>query len=82
MIDYCLRLADEAAFDALLAAMFGEDAPGCAIDRIGTILPSAGGPALPGWHVNLRFMDQPDAARQALLAPFVVYPATPSRVWA
>jgi len=40
----------------------------------------AEGQTLTGWHVNLRILD--GSALPEELAPFVVTPATPYRVWA
>jgi hypothetical protein len=60
-----------------------------AIDTIGVIYQPIGDldaegnfltAALPGWHVNLRGVFTPDEL--AVLAPFVVTPENPVRVWA
>jgi hypothetical protein len=54
------------------------------IDTIGVIYKRTGGTdeepvmtALPGWHVNVRVVDEDGAA----LEPFQIYPVTPMRVW-
>ena len=47
-------------------------------DSAGNII--ADGQKLPGWHVNLRIVDGSPLPEE--LAPFVVTPETPYRVWA
>ena len=94
--DFCLRFADEAAsFSVALqldAVGETEDGPRLvrfshryALDVIGQIVlppadPGAEPETLPGWHVNLRVLDGSELPPE--LAPFVVYPANPARVWA
>ena len=96
MTDYCLRFPDEAtsfaAAQELGAVVETEDGPRLArfthryaIDVIGEIvLPPETEDSepivLPGWHVNLRIIDGSELPAE--LAPFVVTPATPYRVWA
>jgi len=96
MNDFCLRFPDEAtsfaAAQELGAVVETEDGPRLvafndrwAIGVIGEIvLPpetEGGEPTvLPGWHVNLRIVDGSELPAE--LAPFVVTPATPYRVWA
>ncbi|WMY75427.1 hypothetical protein RHD99_05565 [Buttiauxella selenatireducens] len=60
--------------------------PGICIDVIGTIYTTDDSEAEEpeykpeaGWHINLRIVDDIDTAE---LAPFIVTPATPARVWA
>lgn len=85
MTDFCLRFPDEAtAFAAaqeLGAVIQTEDGERLvsftdryAIGVIGEI------PGETGWHVNLRIVDGSPLPEE--LAPFVVTPATPYRVWA
>jgi len=96
MTDYCLKFPDEAtsfaAAQELGAVVETEDGPRLvafnerwAIGVIGEIvLPpetEGGQPTvLPGWHVNLRIIDGSPLPDE--LAPFVVTPTTPYRVWA
>jgi hypothetical protein len=96
MTDYCLRFPDEAtsfaAAQELGAVIETEDGPRLArfteryaIDVIGEIaLPpeTEGGEPTPltGWHVNLRIIDGSPLPEE--LAPFVVTPTNPYRVWA
>ena len=54
------------------------------IDTIGIIYKRTGGTddepvmtAIPGWHVNVRVVDEDATA----LEPFQIHPATPMRVW-
>ena len=85
MTDYCLRFPDEAtsfaAAQELGAVVETEDGPRLlrfndrwAIDVIGEI------PNQTGWHVNLRIVDGSPLPEE--LAPFVVTPTNPYRVWA
>ena len=86
--DLCLKFPDEAtAQDALYA----DEAPRfqASIDTIGVIYQPIGDmdaegnfltAALPGWHVNLRGSFTPE--QMGALAPFVVAPENPVRVWA
>lgn len=60
--------------------------PGICIDVIGVIYttdnPDAEEPEYspePGWHINLRIIDEIDTSE---LARFMVNPDTPARVWA
>ena len=96
MTDYCLRFPDEATafaaaqeLGAVTETEDGERLVGFtdryAIGVIGEIvLPPETEDSepivLPGWHVNLRIIDGSDLPAE--LAPFVVTPATPFRVWA
>jgi hypothetical protein len=83
MTDLYLAFPDQAAADAVLYG--AEDMPNYAnIDTIGIIYKRTGGTdeepvmtAIPGWHVNVRVVDEDDKALQ----PFQIYPATPMRVW-
>ncbi len=82
-MDYYLSFPDEAA--AVKVLYGAEDMPNFAnIDTIGIIYKRTGGTddepvmtAIPGWHVNVRVVDEDDKALQ----PFAVTPATPMRVW-
>jgi hypothetical protein len=84
-MDYYLAFPDEAA--AIKVLYGAEDMPNYAnIDTIGVIYKPTGETdaennpvmaALPGWHVNVRVVDEDDTALQ----PFAVTPATPMRVW-
>lgn len=85
MTDFCLRFPDEqtsfASAQELGAVIETEDGPRLArfteryaIDVIGEI------PDETGWHVNLRIIDGSPLPEE--LAPFVVTPANPYRVWA
>ncbi len=82
---YALKFGNEAEF---LAAVLPGDPAVCAVDVIGTLFHAGTydeeGVELtppvpvPGYHVNLRLkVELPEA-----LAPFVVEPALPKRVWA
>ena len=79
-----MSFADEAAANKVLYG--AEDVPNFAnIDTIGVIYKRTGGTdeepvmtAIPGWHVNVRVMDEDPKA----LLSFAVTPATPMRVWA
>jgi hypothetical protein len=83
-MDYYLSFPDEAAAKTVLYG--AEDMPNFAnIDTIGIIYKRTGGTddepvmtAIPGWHVNVRVVDEDAEALQ----PFVVTPAAPIRVWA
>jgi hypothetical protein len=83
-MDHYLNFPDEAAANKVLYG--AEDMPNYAnIDTIGIIYKRTGGTdeepvmtAIPGWHVNVRLVDEDDKALQ----PFEVHPATPMRVWA
>ena len=85
MTDFCLKFPDEAtsfaAAQELDAVVETEDGPRLArfthryaIDVIGEI------PGETGWHVNLRIVDGSPLPDE--LAPFVVTPTNPYRVWA
>jgi hypothetical protein len=82
-MDYYLSFPDEAAAKTVLYG--AEDMPNFAnIDTIGIIYKRTGDTddepvmtAIPGWHVNVRVVDEDDKALQ----PFAVTPATPMRVW-
>lgn len=89
--DLCLKFPDEAA--AFTALYESGDEPKliykASIDTIGVIYQPIGDmdsegnfltAALPGWHVNLRGGFTED--QLAELAPFVVTPEAPVRVWA
>jgi hypothetical protein len=88
MIDLALRFPDESTArqllgDALNASRLTEDggvALACftathALDIIGEIEGAS------GWHANLRLLAD-GAEAPAALAPYVVTPATPDRIWA
>ncbi len=83
MTDLYLSFPDEAAANKVLYG--AEDMPNFAnIDTIGVIYKRTGGTdeepvmtAIPGWHVNVRVVDEDDKTLQ----PFAVTPATPMRVW-
>ena len=88
MTDLCLKFPDEATAQATL---FADEAPRfqASIDTIGVIHKAIGDmdgegnfltAALPGWHVNLRGSFTPE--QMDALAPFVVVPEHPVRVWA
>lgn len=88
MTDLCLKFPDEATAQATL---FADEAPRfhASIDTIGVIHQPIGDmdaegnfltAALLGWHVNLRGSFTPEQLIE--LAPFVVTPASPVRVWA
>lgn len=83
MTDLCLKFQDEAAAISAL-----ESLTGISIDTIGVIHQPIGDmdaegnfltAAIPGWHVNLRgeFTEEQVAA----LAPYIVTPESPVRVW-
>jgi hypothetical protein len=82
-MDYYLSFPDEAA--AVKVLYGAEDMPNFAnIDTIGIIYKRTGGTddepvmtAIPGWHVNVRVVDEDDKALQS----FEIHPATPMRVW-
>jgi hypothetical protein len=82
-MDYYLSFPDQAA--AIKVLYGAEDTPNFAnIDTISIIYERTGGTdeepvmtALPGWHVNVRVVDEDGAA----LEPFQIYPVTPMRVW-
>lgn len=92
--DLCLKFQDEAAAFAALyepTEVEGEYKPRhkASIDTIGVIYRPIGDmdaegnfltAPLPGWHVNLRGSFTPDELEA--LAPFVVTPENPVRVWA
>ena len=76
--DLYLKFTDEAQATAALEGYEGS------IDVIGVIYERTGGTddepvmtAIPGWHVNVRVVDEDDKTLQ----PFAVTPATPMRVW-
>jgi hypothetical protein len=83
-MDYYLSFPDEAAANKVLYG--AEDMPNFAnIDIVGVIYKRTGGTdeepvmaAIPGWHVNVRVIDEDDK----ILQPFAVTPAAPVRVWA
>ena len=83
--DYCLRFEGEGASfavaQALDAVAMTEDGPRLvrfthryALDVIGEIEGES------GWHVNLRILDGTPLPEE--VAPFVVTPEQPARVWA
>ena len=89
--DLCLKFTDEAS--AFAALYESGDEPKliytASIDTIGVIYQPIGDmdaegnfltAALPGWHVNLRGSFTPE--QMEVLAPFVVTPENPVRVWA
>lgn len=81
MRDFHLRFDDETEWLALGV----EREPGILeIDVVGVIYPRTIEPGeepepLPGWHVNIRCMDDRDLSE---LDPFTVTPTHPRRVWA
>lgn len=82
-MDYSLKFNDEA--QAINILYDGEQPRYQNIDIIGTIYRNTGTPeepimiAIEGFHVNVR-TNSPEIEME--LEPFVVYPVTPSRVWA
>lgn len=90
MQDLYLKFEDEAQATALLTQVnVTVDAEGNEtasepralfrnIDTLGIIYEPTG-EMLPGWHVNVRVMDDEDASA---LLPFAVTPTSPRRVWA
>lgn len=92
MMTLYLRLPDETAALALFSAVTGQpvaslaEVPSkvwvgemlCDVDPIGAITDPAG-QTVDGWHVNIWTPDE--AVTPDMLAPFVVHPATPSRVF-
>lgn len=83
MTDYYLKFDTEAQATAVLYD--GETPRYRNIDIIGVMYQNTGTDeapvmkALPGWHVNVRLVDEEDAEA---LEDFQVFPQTPSRVWA
>lgn len=83
-MDLYLKFPDEAT---ALAALYADDVPKFRnIDTIGVISKRTGGTdeepvftTVPGWHVNVRALDDEDVSG---LETFVTNPATPVRVWA
>lgn len=96
-IDLRLRADDEATLATALVSL-PLTSHGIALDIIGTLYVETGetvtdpetgeGAALteplPGWHANLRIADNhPSRAEiEAALAPYVVVPVKPLRMWA
>ena len=90
--DYYLRFTDEAEAKSVLLRPDGNhEAPrfrnidiiGLIHRPTGTMLMGESGPVpemalLPGWHVNVRLMDDEDGSA---LEPFAVQPAAPRRIW-
>lgn len=90
--DLYLRFADEA--EAAVVLLHHNEVNGEVvlahkyrnIDVVGVIYKSAPDPlpddyvpiAIPGWHVNVRLMDDED---DTALLPFSVVPTVPRRVW-
>jgi len=83
MTDFYLKFDTEAAATAVLYD--GETPRYRNIDTIGVIYSNTGTDEepvmepIPGWHVNVRLVDEEDAEA---LEDFQVFPQTPSRVWA
>lgn len=83
MIDYYLKFADAAQAQSVL---YQDDQPLYRyIDAIGVIydvdMTDPANPVFtpqPGWHVNVRVIDENGTPLEA----FQVFPATPRRVWA
>jgi hypothetical protein len=82
-MDYYLKFSSE---DAAKAVLFdGETQKYRNIDTVGVIYKNTGTEeepvmtALPGWHVNVRLVDEEDGT---VLEPYAVEVATPMRVWA
>jgi hypothetical protein len=78
-MDYYLKFTDEAQASQVLKGYTGS------VDVIGVIYKPTGGTddepvmtAIPGWHVNVRVVDEDPKA----LLLFAVTPATPMRAWA
>jgi len=94
MIDYCLKLDDEAAFDALmLSTGLGVEVTDdehtavvpasyeVLIDRIGSI--TMGEVTYPEYYVNLRLLFEPTEEQVEALTPFAIDPSQPQyRTWA
>lgn len=81
MIDYSLKLADEAAFDALLASAGLVASETVLIDRIGPI--EWNGASYPEFYVNVRLTGEVTPEQTALLDTVAFNPTQPQyRVWA
>lgn len=95
MIDYCLQMKDEAAFNSVMSGCGLIDAEGnpasyeILIDRIGpiTIWDYSVEPpteiTYPEYYANVRLLCEPTEEQAAALAPFVIDPSQPQyRTWA
>lgn len=95
MIDYCLKMVDEASFDTMmirisLCTLSTDDegheqvvpiSPAVCIDKIGPI--TMGDVTYPEYYVNLRLLDDATPEQAAALAAYAIDPSQPQyRVWA